>query len=321
MTDGHPSVKWLSSFCAIAHSGSIQTAADQTRLSISTVSHRLKCLEDHLGVALVDHSSRPMVLTANGAVYLRYAEEVLELLTQAQGDISSLVPHDLRRLRFAMIEDFESDIGPEITRLLAGALPKCHFTQYTRMSHEILSLLRDREVDIGIATHPPTPLPNVHEYPLLRDPFVLAVPATATEPAEDFVEGRSDLPFLRYMRGQIMGDMIEAQLTRMRLKLENRFELDSTSSIMKLISQNGGWAITTPSNYARSKRFHTQVRLLPFPRKSFARTISMFVAENHLSEVAKVVSTALRSQLATQTIGPIVEAEPWLVDSYRLIND
>jgi DNA-binding transcriptional LysR family regulator len=262
-----------------------------------------------------------MVLTANGAVYLRYAEEVLELLKHAQGDISAPVPHDLRRLRFAMIEDFESDIGPEITRLLAGTLPKCHFTQYTRMSHEILSLLRDRDIDIGIATQPQTPLPNIREYPLLRDPFVLAVPTASTATAEDYIGARSGLPFLRYMRGQIMGDLIEAQLTRMRLKLENRFELDSTSSIMKLISQNGGWAITTPSNYARSKRFHHQVRLLPFPRKGFARTISMFVAEQHLTDIAQIVSTALRSQLSTQSIGPIVEAEPWLIDSYRLISE
>jgi len=321
MTDAQPSLKWLKSFCAVAHCGSIQIAADQTRLSVSTVSHQLKCLENHLGTALVDHSCRPMVLTANGAVYLRYAEEVLELLKQAQGDISALVPHDLRRLRFAMIEDFESDIGPEITRLLAGALPKCHFTQYTRMSHEILSLLRDRDIDIGIATQPQTPLPNIREYPLLRDPFVLAVPAASNAAAEDYIDGTSGLPFLRYMRGQIMGDLIEAQLTRMRLKLANRFELDSTSSIMKLVSQNGGWAITTPSNYARSKRFHQQVRLMPFPRKGFARTISMFVAESHLTDVAQIVSTALRSQLSTQTIGPVIEAEPWLIDSYRLISE
>jgi DNA-binding transcriptional LysR family regulator len=118
-----------------------------------------------------------------------------------------------------------------------------------------------------------------------------------------------------------MGALIEAQLSRMQIKLENTFELDSTASIMSLVARGSGWAITTPSNYARSKRFQPKVRLLPSPRKSFARTISMFVAEPHLEDLAKVVSTALRSQLSAQTIAPIVEKYPWLSDSYRLISD
>ena len=321
MTTSLPSLKWLQTFRALAHCGSVQTTAHQTGLSISTVSHHIQCLEKHLGTALVDHACRPMVLTAQGAIYLRYSETILELSAQANRDVKDIAPSNLRRLRFAMIEDFESDIGPEITQLLASMLPDCHFTHYTRVSHDILDMLKNRELDMAIATQPQVPLANVQEYPFLRDPFVIAVPVDLDVTAEDCIAGQSGLPFLRYMRTQIMGALIEAQLSRMRIKLENTFELDSTASIMSLVARGSGWAITTPSNYARSKRFQPKVRLLPLPRKSFARTISMFVAEPHLEDLAKVVSTALRSQLSAQTIAPIVEKYPWLSDNYRLISD
>ncbi len=321
MADSIPSLKWFTTFQSLAQSGSVQMTAAQTQQSDSTVSYHLQNLERHLGTALFDHSCRPMRLTAQGATYLRYVEEVLALLDQARSDVTTLAPQTLRRLRFAMIEDFESDIGPEITRLLATALPNCRLTHYTRMSHDILDLLRNRDVDIGIATQPQTPLANVTEMPMLRDPFVLAVPAGSETTAEDFVQGRSELPFLRYICSQIMGMMIEAQLARLRIKLDNTHELDSTSSIMALVAQNGGWTITTPSNYGRSKRFQGQVTLLPFPRKTFARTISMFVAEPHLDSLAQTVLTAMRSQLATHTIGPIITAYPWLRDGYRLLPD
>lgn len=321
MIDPHPSLKWLNTFRTLAHCGSVQTTAHQTGLSVSTVSHQLQCLEKHLGISLVDHTCRPMVLTAQGTVYLRYAEDILDLSAQATREVKDAAPNNLARLRFAMIEDFESDIGPEITQLLASMLPKCHFTHYTRVSHEILEMLRNRELDIGIATQPQVPLGNAQEIPLLRDPYVIAVPATSDVTAEDCIAGQSGLPFLRYMRSQIMGAQIEAQLSRMRIKLENTFELDSTSSIMALVARGSGWAITTPSNYARSKRFQAQVRLLPLPRKSFARTISMFVADPHLEDLAQVIATALRSQLSTQTIGPIVDSYPWLAESYRLISE
>lgn len=321
MADTFPSLKWLHTFRTLAHCGSVQVTAAQTGLSVSTVSHQLLSLEKHLGVALVDHACRPMVLTAQGALYLRSVEDILDLSAQAQRDIKDSTPLNLRRLRFAMIEDFESDIGPEITQLLATMLPKCQFTHYTRVSHEILTMLRDHAVDIGIATVPQTPLRGVQEIPLLRDPFVVAVPATSTITVEDCFAGQAGLPFLRYMRTQMMGALIEAHLARMRLKLDNSFELDSTASIMSLVARGSGWAITTPSTFARAKRFQSQIRLLPLARKSFARTISVFVSEPHLEDLAGVISTALRSQIATQTIAPLVDIYPWLTDSYRLISE
>ncbi|MBF9050780.1 LysR family transcriptional regulator [Roseobacter sp. HKCCD9010] len=321
MKQSQLSLKGLEVFRIAAQSGSVQITADRTGLSISTVSHHLRNLETQLGVDLLDHARRPMVVTAEGLIFLRYVEEALGLLDKAQVEVRAAAPHGLNQLRFAMIEDFENDIGPEITRMLAKALPHCRFTHHTRVSHEILDLLRNRDLDLGIATQPQFALPDVEEIPLLRDPFVLAVPATQSRSAEDIITGQSGLPFLRYSRSQIIGSMVEAQLTRLRLKLDTTFELDSTASIMALIAQGDGWAITTPSNYVRAKRFHGQVRLLPFPRKEFARTVSVFIAEAQAEGIARLISAAMRSLMSTHAIGPAIEAYPWLKDRFRLIPD
>jgi len=320
MTRTDLSLKWLDVFRIAAQSGSVQVTAARCGLSISTVSQHLRSLEAALGTSLLDHSRRPMVLTPQGTIYLRYVEEALGLLDTARAEIVAASPHGLRSLRFAMIEDFESDIGPEITRLLSGALPGCQFSHYTRHSQEILDLLRNRALDLGIATQPQTALPQVTEMPLLRDPYVLALPASASFTGEAALTGAAPVPLLRYSRSQIMGAQIEAQLTRLRLKLENAFELDSTSSIMALVAQGDGWAITTPSNYARARRFHGQVTLAPFPRKEFARTISIFVGDAQAEAVAKLLASSLRSLLATHAIRPVVEAYPWLQDRFRLIE-
>ncbi len=315
------SLKWLEVFRTVAQSGSLQTTAQRLGLSISTVSHHIQQLENHVGVALLDHGRRPMVLTMQGTMFLRYTEEAMSLLDKAQAELTLSSPMNLRQLRFAMIEDFENDIGPEITRMLAAALPRCRFTHYTRVSHDILDLLRNRDLDLGVAMQPQYALQQVTEYPLLRDPFVLAVPTGADASAEDYVSGRSGLPLLRYNRNQIMGSMVEAQLTRLRFKLDHTFELDSTSSIMALIAQGNGWAITTPSNYMRARRFQAQITLLPFPRRDFARTISIFVAQSQAHNVARLVSSAMRNLLATHAITPATEAYPWLRERFQLIPE
>ena len=315
------SLKWLEVFRVAAQTGSMQITAERTGLSISTVSNHLRSLETALNIDLLDHSRRPMVLTGHGAVYLQYVDEALDLLDKGHDRVLASEPHSLPHLRFAMIEDFDSDIGPEVARMLATALPSSRFTHFTRVSHEILEMLRNRDLDLGIATQPQYALSNVSEYPLLRDPFVLAVPASSDIPAEDFIRQESGMPFLRYSRSQIIGSMIEAQLTRLRLKLDSDFELDSTASIMALVAQSSGWAITTPSCYIRSRRFRAEVKLLPFPRKDFARTISIFVAEAQANSAARLVSAALRSLISTHAIGPMTEQYEWLKERYRLLPD
>ena len=65
------SLKWLELFQTYARTNSLQATAKETRLSISTVSHHLRNLEEHLGVDLFDHTRRLMVLTPTGRNFLR----------------------------------------------------------------------------------------------------------------------------------------------------------------------------------------------------------------------------------------------------------
>ncbi len=314
-------MKWLESFRHLARSGSVRRTAILTGQSLSTVSHQIKCLEDHLGLTLVDHGRRPMTLTTAGIQYLSHVEEALGLLERAKTEIVGPTAVSLHDLRFAMIEDFETEIGPEITRLLADALPGCRFTQFTRPSHDILDLLRNGEIDLGVAAQPQTPVPDVVEQPVLRDPFVLIVPKSSQLTGMEFLQGKSGLPFLRYSTHQIVGQLIAAQLTRLRVKLDDNYDLDSTASILALVAQGQGWAISTPANYARSHRFKGQVKLMPFPLKDFSRTISVFVREPKAQDVAHSVATAMRSLLATHTTGPVLDESPWLAESFRVVND
>lgn len=321
MSENTLSLKWLYAFQKVAETGSVQAAADALGLAASTVSHHLSSLENHLGSSLFDHKHRPLMLTPQGTIFLRDVDEALVILERAEQVIRTPVSHGLRQLRFAMIEDFESEIGPEITQILAKALPDCQLSHFTRVSHDILEVLQAGKLDIGIATRPPFSIADLEELPLLQDPFVLAVPINSDVSSEAFIAGQSGLPFLRYTQDQLIGSMVSAQLKRLRIQLDDDFHLESTSSIMGLVAQSGGWAITTPSNYMRAQRFHRQVKLLPFPQKAFARTVSVFARAGQVTEVAQMVAVAMRKLLALYAVAPVTKEYPWLSESYRVLTD
>ncbi len=315
------SLKWLEVFQLVARSGSVQTAADQSGLSISTVSHHLSKLEQALGTPLFDHNRRPMPVTPTGATFLRNVDEAMRLLRRAEIEAQSGPLSEARHLTLALVEDFDSEIAPELARILQAHMPNCTFRHFTRPSHDILMLLRNHEADIGVATQPQFNQPGLVEAPLLRDPFVLALPLEATSTPEDCLSGASPLPLLRYSANQIIGSMIEAQLRRLQISLPNRFEFESNQSIMNMVAEGCGWAITTPACYARARRFHRQMRLVPFPGKGFSRTLSVFTPEIHDHGATATVIATLRQLIQTRAIDPAVAQLPWLSDHFWLMPE
>lgn len=315
------SLKWLEIFQLAARSGSVQTVAAETGLSVSTVSHHLQSLEGRLSVSLLDHGRRPMVLTPAGTVFLRYVEEALSLIRKAEIEAVSGNMIEARSLRLGLIDDFDSEVAPELARMLAAGMRACEFTHYTRPSHEILQLLRNRQLDIGVATRPMDDVSDLVEYPLLRDPFILVVPASHGLSPEDYLAGKSAVPFIRYCQTQIIGSQIEAQLRRLRISLPNRFEMESNQSIIGMVADGSGWAITTPLSYLRARRFHAQTVIHRFPGKSFARYLSVFTAQEYAQNVAAMIASTLRRLVQLRAIGPAVEQAGWLQETFHLLPE
>ena len=58
-------------FVRVVELGSLSAAGRQLRLSPAVVSHRLQQLENHLGVRLLNRTTRQVQPTEQGAAYLR----------------------------------------------------------------------------------------------------------------------------------------------------------------------------------------------------------------------------------------------------------
>ncbi|MEL7311806.1 MAG: LysR substrate-binding domain-containing protein [Pseudomonadota bacterium] len=80
------SLRGLRTFCVAARYASFRAAAEALYVTPSAVSHQVRSLEEHLGIALFHRSSRDISLTENGrALY----EEVAPLIDQ----IDTIVSH------------------------------------------------------------------------------------------------------------------------------------------------------------------------------------------------------------------------------------
>lgn len=78
----------IASFIKVVESGSIVGAAKALGVSAAAVSQTINRLETHLGVRLLQRTTRRMALTENGAVYYEKVKRIAEDLESAQSSIN-----------------------------------------------------------------------------------------------------------------------------------------------------------------------------------------------------------------------------------------
>ncbi|WP_120504123.1 LysR family transcriptional regulator [Sulfitobacter mediterraneus] len=313
-------LKGLELFQTYARTHSLQDTAEESGLSISTVSHHLRNLENHLGVDLFDHSRRPMILTPTGRNFLRNIAQAMQAIRKATAEASAGNVADASYLRIGTIEDLDSDVTPELAVYLSQKMPDCNFLYHTGASHEIIKMLRHRELDLGIVTTPAKSTNDLIEWPLLRDPFVAVLPVSAESSLPDIVAGKAKLPFLQFSSDLIIAAQIEAQLRRLGVQLPNKFKCGNNQTLMAMVAAGAGWTITTPLLFSRARRFQPKLRMHPFPGKSFGRTLSLITSPDCAQSVIDLVSYKVRSELSRQAIAETHRTTPWLKDQFALID-
>lgn len=311
-------LRGLEVFEALAASGSVAQAAALTGLSQPAVSQQLRNLETVLNVDLIDHTKRPMRLTHAGNNFLTRAEGALAQLRLAQSELTVMDLAHLSSLSIGIIDDFENDLIPRLTTILAESLTNCKLKLVTAPSHKILDAISQKRLQIAISASVGSAMDSVLELPLARDPFILVAPRGVARDGND--PALKNLPFLRYEQEQLIGRQIESHIVRNQLEVEEKFEVGSHLALMAMVAAGIGWSLTTPLGYMRAGRFHDRVQAFPLPFKPFARTISLYASADWAMDVPLSIANTIRGLLQTHMIEPALTQLPWLAGDLKLLE-
>jgi len=307
-------LRGLEVFESLARTGSVAATAGELGLSAPAVSQQMKNLATALGAELLDHSRRPMTLTPAGRVFLQRTASALDSLRSGHRDLNALDLTELSALSLGVIEDFENEVTPTLAARLAEAMSQCAFRLQTGPSHELAARIGERALDIAICAAPGADPAGSVPHPLVRDPYILAVPRGT--PLGEGLAGLSHLSFLRRDTDQLMGQQIEAYLTAMNLSPQHRFEMDSNQSISALVASGTGWTITTPLSLLRAGRFAGEIDAHPLPGAPIERRIVLYATDDWTGTIPHQIATLAGELIETYFLAPGLEAMPWLAGSF-----
>lgn len=241
----HLKISQLQAFVAVAQHGNFSTAALELGLSQSTVSHAIATLEAALGVILLARGRHGAALTAIGEQILPEAQQILELLGSIQTKASLDNGLQSGVVRIASVRSIATHLLPDAIVQFRRKFPLIHVV-IRDCDHyvEVQQMLREGQAEIGITLMPISA--EFEAWELIRDEFVLLLPADATRPTAPLTwEQIADLPMIMnpVAAPHIHTRTVQAHFAQFGHQLNVAYEVKEDSTIIGMVQRGLGATI------------------------------------------------------------------------------
>ena len=143
-------VNQVETFLQVAQLGSFSRAAEALGLTQPTLSTRIRLLEIDVGQRLFERLGRGVRLTEAGRAFYPYAERSLTVLREGREAILASQRPDRGRLRIGTARVVGAYMLPDILSRFRKEYPGIDVTILTGRSHEVLQMVLDEDVHVGI---------------------------------------------------------------------------------------------------------------------------------------------------------------------------
>jgi DNA-binding transcriptional LysR family regulator len=237
-------IRHLVALRAIDEHGSFGAAASALGYSQSAISQQIAALERIVGAALFDRPGgrRAVTLTDSGRLLLRHGDALLARVRAAQADFAALAAGGGGPLRVGTYQSVGARLLPELVRELRARHPAVEIQLLEATTdRDAWALLERGEADVSF-----TMLPVEHELveavEVLRDPYVLLVPASSSITEAPPLQEIAGLPLIAF-RSCRHEHRIEAQLRAQGFEPNIVLRSDDNGIIQGLVAAEFGVAL------------------------------------------------------------------------------
>jgi DNA-binding transcriptional LysR family regulator len=174
-------LRHLAALQAVAEEGSFGRAATRLGYTQSAISQQIASLERIVGTRLVERPGGPrrVYLTDAGRLLLRHADGIVARLHAAQADLAALAEGETGPLKIGTYQSVGNKILPALLRRFSQRLPDVQIElRESPADDELLAAVERGDLDLTFSMVPAVEGP-FEIVELLRDPYVLLVPASS----------------------------------------------------------------------------------------------------------------------------------------------
>jgi len=250
-------------FRDIAQSRSVSKGAKLNGISQSAASQHLQDLEEQLGLALLDRTSRPLTVTDGGKLYLDMCRDVLRRQDEFQAALERMKTEVEGTVRVASIYSVGLSEMSQLEQEFSRRYPEAHLeVEYLRPEKVYEAVVTDR-ADLGLLSYPEatkevTVLPwREEEMVVAASPYHALAAKSELRPEDleglDFVGFDEDLPIRREIDRFLREHHVQVNLT---------LHFDNLQMIKEAVAHGEGVSIMPARVMEEEVK---QGRLVPIP--------------------------------------------------------
>jgi len=168
-------LKQLRYFVAVAEEGHFGRAAERLHRSQPPVSMQIIKLEEELGVQLFERTTRHVMLTDAGEVFLGKARAILSSLEQAKASVGSASQGLQGNLKLGFVSSAALSLLPLVLKRYKESYPEVNLTLREQTTAEQYEALAKGQIRVGIIRSS-TPSTDVDVFPVVSEGYLVALP-------------------------------------------------------------------------------------------------------------------------------------------------
>lgn len=234
---------------AVAAHRHFTRAAATVPVAQPALSHQVKLLEQELGVALFERSRSGVRLTEAGEIFTLRARRALAELDAAREEIAALSGLTAGRL---VLGAMQALAGLDLPRMIAAfhaAHPGVDVSLREESTRDMLAMAARGEIDLAIAALDAERPAGIEAVPLVREPVLVAMPATHHLAALDTVPVRQlrGETFIFFKQGTGLRAVSERAAELAGFVPRVGFQTSSHDRLLALVSEGLGVAFVPAS--------------------------------------------------------------------------
>ncbi|MPM57305.1 HTH-type transcriptional regulator CynR [bioreactor metagenome] len=289
----------------LAKYGNITKASERLFISQPALSAFINNVESELGVKLFDRTSKGMLLTEAGEVYIRYATDMLALKESFLRDMDELRSQKTSRLRIGIQQRRASFLLPKAWRRFISVYPHIFLEIIEGTGEALMEALEGNEIDIAVVTT--AELPRAYDYAELgEDKILLAMSRESllNQYASNIEGSRYPVINLNHVReetfilqqpDQSIRLIIDTILRKAKIKPSHIIGIRNIETAVQFAGENLGVAFTRES-YVRNAVQNQKVAYYYIDNNPILEKVVVIWRKNvRLTASMKVLIQALRS--------------------------
>lgn len=273
---------------ALAEARSFTKAADNEYVVQSALSQQLRKLEDELGVALFERTTRSVALTPAGEALLPLMHQVLAGVDQIKFDAQALSGTIAGRLTVGMMEVPSESL--DVAALMAtfhARYPEVSVTLRSGGSDLLIEAVRDRKLDVAVVgSNVSTPTGRLAFTELFTEPLVAVLPSSHELAGRRSVllDQLAALPFIDFPPGYGLRHETDRGFAGVTRRVA--FEVTRVDEVIQFVSQDLGVALLPESVAISRVGDNPRLALRPVAGANLYRQVNLVAPARPLRSAA-----------------------------------